>query len=533
MGESRQETRQARIADLLAAVDALDVRGPREGTIWAVTYDSREVEPGACFVAIPGQKADGSAYIPQALARGATLVVGQLSPPEGFPRDRTYVQVADARRELGNLAAAFYGRPSERMEVIGITGTDGKTTTANIIETLLAAAGRRTGLLSTVDFKIGAQRIPNNSRFTTLEAPEVQRWLARMAEGGVETAVVETTSSGLALHRVQGVTYDVAVITNITSEHLEVHSTVEEYRRAKAMLVEAVDPDRLAKSIPFVAPRACVLNADDSSYDYLRHFCRARVVSYGIDTLADVRAEDLALGSEGSRFWVWLPDGERFEVRMPLVARYNVANCLAAIAVAYLYGIAPETIAATLARLVGVPGRMERIEAGQPFLVVVDYAHTADSLEKVLGVLRPLTPGRLIVVFGSAGDRDRVKRPAMGRAAARLADFAVITDEDPREEDAMAILREIAAGAAAEGAREGAQYRCVVGRRTGIEAGIGMARPGDTVLLAGKGHEQSIVVGREKLPWDDRRVARDVLAALGYADEPALRHVEGEGDGNG
>jgi len=510
------EARQACVVDLIAAIDALDVRGQREGMVRAVTYDSREVEPGACFVAIPGQKADGSAYIPQALARGAILVVGQLLPPESFPADRTYVRVADARRELGNLATAFYGRPSERMEVIGVTGTDGKTTTTNIIETLLATAGRRTGLLSTVDFKIGAQRIPNNSRFTTLEAPEVQGWLARMAEDGVETAVVETTSSGLALHRVQGVTYDLAVITNITSEHLEVHGTLKEYRRAKAMLVEAVDPDRPAKSIPFAVPRACVLNADDSSYDYLRPFCRAPIVSYGIDTPADVRAEDLALGSDGSSFRVRLPDGERFDVRTPLVARYNVANCLAAIAVAYLHGIAPATIATTLARLVGVPGRMERIESGQPFMVVVDYAHTADSLEKVLGVLRPITPGRLIVVFGSAGDRDRVKRPAMGQAAARLADFAVITDEDPRTEDAMAILREIAAGAEAEGAREGTQYTCIVGRRKGVEAGIGMARPGDTVLLAGKGHEQSIVVGRDKLPWDDRQVACDVLAALGY-----------------
>jgi UDP-N-acetylmuramoyl-L-alanyl-D-glutamate--2,6-diaminopimelate ligase len=338
-----------------------------------------------------------------------------------------------------------------------------------------------------------------------------------MADAGVETVVAETTSSGLALHRVRGVAYDMAVVTNITSEHLEVHGTLEAYWRAKAMLCEAVDPDRPAKSLPFAVPRACVLNADDRSYEYLRPFCRVPIVSYGIDApTADVRAEALRLESEGSSFRVRLPDGQRFDVRTPLVARYNVSNCLAAIAVAHLHGIPPETIAATLATLPGVPGRMERIEAGQPFMVVVDYAHTADSLEKVLGVLRPITAGRLIAVFGSAGDRDRVKRPAMGAVAARLADFAVITDEDPREEDAMAILREIAAGAEAEGAREGARYVCVVDRRRGVEAGIGMARPGDTVLLAGKGHEQSIVVGCEKLPWDDRRVARDVLASLGY-----------------
>jgi UDP-N-acetylmuramoyl-L-alanyl-D-glutamate--2,6-diaminopimelate ligase len=211
-----------------------------------------------------------------------------------------------------------------------------------------------------------------------------------------------------------------------------------------------------------------------------------------------------------------LPDGQVFNVRTPLVARFNVYNALAAIAVGHLLGIAPAVLAGTLEHFGGVSGRMERIECGQPFTVVVDYAHTADSLEKVLDVLRPVTQGRLIVVFGSAGDRDRSKRPQMGAAAARKADFAVITDEDPREEDAMSILREIAAGAAAAGGRASADYACIVGRRAGIAAAFALARPGDTVLLAGKGHEQSIVIGRDKLPWDDRTVAREELAALGY-----------------
>jgi UDP-N-acetylmuramoyl-L-alanyl-D-glutamate--2,6-diaminopimelate ligase len=506
----------AAMTDLIAAVNALDVRGPREGDVTAIAYDSRDVTPGACFVAIPGKNADGYEHIPQALARGAVLVVGQREVPAGFAPDRTYVRVADARRELGSLAAALYGHPSQRMEVIGVTGTDGKTTTTTIIEALLVASGRRTGLLSTVDFKVGGARIPNNTRFTTLEAPEVQRWLARFAAADAECAVVETTSSGLALHRVWGVAYDIAVITNITSEHLEVHGTLENYRRAKAMLCEAVDPEPPAKPLPFAVPRACVLNADDSSYEYLRPYCRAPVLSYGIDAPADVRAEELALDPDGSRYRVRLPDGRTFDVSTPLVARYNVSNCLAAIAVVYLHGVAPEVIAATLAALPGVPGRMERVAMGQPFMVVVDYAHTADSLDKVLGVLRSITPGRLIVVFGSAGERDRVKRPAMGAVAARCADFAVLTDEDPREEDAMSILREIAAGAEAEGAREGARYVCVVDRRQGINVGLGMARARDTVLLAGKGHEQSQVVGPTKLPWDDRQVARDVLATLGY-----------------
>lgn len=507
-----------RIADFIAALPAERVTGQAEGDVTSVTYDSSAVTPGMCFVAIRGRKTDGHAYIPDALARGAVVVIGEDAPPQDFPQDRVYVRVADSRRELATAAAALAGRPSWRMEVIGVTGTDGKTTTTNLIDAVMSAAGKRVGLMSTVDFKIGGERWQNNTRFTTLEAPEVQGLLARMADAGVDCAVVETTSSGLALYRVWDVAYDVAVVTNITSEHLEVHGTKEAYWRAKAMLLEAVDPDR-HKDLPYAVPHACVLNADDSSFEYLKGFARARLLTYGMDSEADVRAEGLNLGADGSRYTVRLPDGSRFQLETPLVARYNVSNALAAIAVGYLHGVPAETMALALATFPGVPGRMERVECGQPFTVVVDYAHTADSLEKVLRVLRPLTRGRLIAVFGSAGERDTVKRPAMGAVAARCADYAVMTDEDPREEDAASILREIAAGAIEVGAREGERFACIVGRREGITAAFERARPGDTVLLAGKGHEQSIVIGREKLPWDDRQVARDVLAALGYAAE--------------
>ncbi|MGH2486766.1 MAG: UDP-N-acetylmuramoyl-L-alanyl-D-glutamate--2,6-diaminopimelate ligase [Ktedonobacterales bacterium] len=503
------------IARLIADVPALAVSGPRTGEVTAVTYNSTEVTPGTCFVAIRGRRADGHAYIGEALARGASLIVGEDAPPVDLPPDRAYLRVADSRQELGSVAAALYGHPTRAMEVIGVTGTDGKTTTTNLLDAILSADGRRTGLMSTVDFKIGATRWPNNSRFTTLEAPEVQGLLARMRDDGVRTAIVETTSSGLALRRVWGVEYDIAVVTNITSEHLEVHGTLENYRRAKAMLFEAVDPQR-EKPLPFPVARVCVLNADDSSFEYLKPYCRAPIISYGIDHAASVMATEIELGSSGTRFRLRLPDGVEREIRTPLVARFNVSNCLAALAVGYAQGIAVDVMAGALERFAGVPGRMERIDNGQPFTVVVDYAHTADSLEKVLDVLRPITSGRLIVVFGSAGDRDRVKRPEMGAVAARISDFAVITDEDPREEDAMSILREIAAGAESAGAREHARYECVVGRREGIATAFRMARAGDTVLLAGKGHEQSIVIGRDKLSWDDRTVAREELAQVGY-----------------
>lgn len=503
------------ITRALAAIPALEITGPTDGEISAVVYNSAEVTPGACFVAIRGKWRDAHDFIPEALERGARMIVGIEPVPANFPAGRLYVRVADSRRELGALAAEMAGHPSRSMAVIGVTGTDGKTTTTNLIDAILEAGGLCSGLMSTVDFKAGGKRIQNNSRFTTLEAPEVQAMLGQMAEAGARCAVLETTSSGLALQRVHGVDYDVAVVTNITSEHLELHGTKEAYWRAKAMLFEAIDPDA-HKTLTPTPPKACVLNADDSSYDFLRGFCRARTLTYAIDAPADIRAERVDLRADGTTFDVRLPDGSGFAVETPLVAGYNVSNCLAAISVGYLFGVPAETMAHALAVFPGVPGRMERVKMGQPFTVVVDYAHTADSLEKVLRVLRPLTKGRLIALFGSAGDRDRVKRPAMGAVAARLADFSVITDEDPREEDAASILREIASGADGAGAREGGQYLCVVGRREGIGAAFARAGEGDTVLLAGKGHEQSIIIGKEKLPWDDRRVAREQLAELGY-----------------
>jgi UDP-N-acetylmuramoyl-L-alanyl-D-glutamate--2,6-diaminopimelate ligase len=316
------------------------------------------------------------------------------------------------------------------------------------------------------------------------------------------------------------VEYDIAVITNITSEHLEVHGTLENYRRAKAMLCEAIDPTH-SKLLPFAVPRVCVLNADDATYAYVESFCHAPVLAYGIDNpRADIQASDLRLGPSSTQFEVRLPDGDRLNLRTPLVGRFNVSNCLAALTVGYAHGLSGTLLVEALAHAPRIPGRMERIEAGQPFTVVVDYAHTADSLEKVLQTLRPLTSGQLIVVFGSAGDRDRAKRPVMGSVAARLADFAVITDEDPREEDAAAVLREIARGAEAAGARAGEHFVEVVDRRTGIAVAFARARAGDTVLLAGKGHEQSIIVGTDKRPWDDPTVARELLAQQGYAGYP-------------
>ena len=488
-----------------------------------ITHDSRAVKPGTLFVAVPGRQVDGHVFIPQALANGAVAIVGARPAAElALPAGVGYARVADPRRALGWLACALNGQPALQMGVIGVTGTDGKTTTTNLIAAILDAAGYRTGLTSTVDFKIGAERQTNTTRFTNLEAPELQQLLAQMVEAEVDYAVIESTSSGLELERLAGIAYDVAVVTNITSEHLEVHGSKAAYWRAKAMLFERIDPH--APKIPgppFFVPRACVLNADDASYAFLSRFCRAPILSYGIDNPgAAINAINLELRATGSDFDVVLPDGQQVHITTPLMARFNVANCLAAIAVTYSQGVAPEAMAAALEAFAGVPGRMERIDAGQPYAVIVDYAHTAESLRQVLTVLRPLTPGHLIAVFGSAGDRDATKRPEMGAVAAELADFAVITDEDPRTEDAASILAAIAAGTRAVGAQPGRDFLTQVGRRAAIALAFDRAQPGDTIVLCGKGHEQSIVIGTTSVPWDDRAVARELLAERGYGHAP-------------
>jgi UDP-N-acetylmuramoyl-L-alanyl-D-glutamate--2,6-diaminopimelate ligase len=330
--------------------------------------------------------------------------------------------------------------------------------------------------------------------------------LRQCRDAGVTHAVIEATSHGLELQRVRGCNFDIGVVTNITHEHLDFHKTLAAYRRAKARLFEMLDPQR-SKGINHPV---AILNRDDSSYEILKPYCRVPILDYGIDTAASVRAVDLQLSANSTSFRVLFPDAECY-VETPLVGRFNVSNCLAAIATVYSQGVSPADIARGLATVKGVAGRMEGIDEGQSFSVVVDYAHTPDSLAKVLGTLRPVTQGKLLVVFGSAGERDIQKRPIMGRIAAEMTDFFVITDEDPRDEDREQILREIASGAEAQGKQEGKDFLCIADRREAIEIALKRAKAGDTVLLAGKGHEQSIIIGREKLPWDDRRVARKVL----------------------
>jgi UDP-N-acetylmuramoyl-L-alanyl-D-glutamate--2,6-diaminopimelate ligase len=468
------------------------------GEVRALAYDSRLVEPGTLFFAVPGVHVDGHAFAAAAVEGGALAVVVERVLPElAVPQ----LVVSGARRALADAADAWFGRPSERLQVVGVTGTDGKTTTAFLSVAVLAGAGCRPGLIGTVALRVGGVERPNQARNTTPEALELQQLLAEMVAAGDDSVVMEATSHGLAQERVRNCRFRVGVVTTVTSEHLEFHGTVEAYRAAKARLVQE-------------APIA-VLNADDATYDYYRERARDRVITYAIDAAADVRATELAEGPDGSTFRV---EGPRWtgEVRLQLPGRFNVSNALAALTLAEALELDPAAAATAIGELRGVPGRMERIDEGQPFGVIVDYAHTADSLEKVLRILRPVTAGRLIVVFGSAGERDRTKRPAMGEVAARLADVVVVTDEDPRLEDPRIINEEIAEGARRAGARDAERLAVIDDRREAVGHAIGLARAGDLVLLAGKGHEQSIIYGTERRPWDDRRAAREALHDAGY-----------------
>lgn len=468
------------------------------GEVTGLAYDSRSVKAGTLFFAVPGVHVDGHDYAAAAVNEGA---IGVVVEREMDGLDAPQLVVDRTRRALADAADAWYGQPSKELEVIGITGTDGKTTTSFLAVELLRAGGRRPGLIGTVAADIGDERLPNEDRNTTPESLELQELLARMVEAGNESVVMEATSHGLALERTRNCRFDVGVVTSVTSEHLDFHGSLEAYRRAKARLVEE-------------APLA-ILNTDDEAYAFFRERARDRVLTYGIDADADLRATELIADAAGSRFTLVAPDWSG-EVTTPMPGRFNVSNALAALAIAHVEGVAWPVAVDALARTAGVPGRMERVDAGQPFAVVVDYAHTADSLGKVLRMLRPVTRGRLIAVFGSAGERDPTKRPAMGRVSAELADLTVVTDEDPRLEDPRAINEAIADGARAAGGVDGESLLVIDDRREAIARSIAMAREGDVVLLAGKGHETSIFYGADKLPWDDREVARDALAAAGW-----------------
>ena len=524
-----------RVDALCTLLAPVAVTGPVAAQAYtSVTHDSRQVTPSAVFVAVAGDRFDGHRYIAAAVDQGAVVVIGTAPAAELDIAAVTagtvpYIQVTDSRRGLAVAAAHLHGFPSRAFPVIGVTGTDGKTSTCSLLEAILAEATRtgadpagRVGVITTVGARIRGEEQDTGFHVTTPDAPDVQRYLAAMRAAGCDYAVVESTSHGLHQARVAAVDFDVAAVTNITHEHLDYHGTRDAYVAAKALLFRALFQ---SPSKPGV-PRVAVLNADDAgsvhalqavlAEERARSRVNVRTQTYGLADRAaspDVWAADVRYAPDSTRFTVHGAGGT-FDLTTPLIGEFNVYNILCAATVALALDIAPATIAVAVAAFPGVIGRMERIDAGQDFLAVVDFAHSPASLERALLTLRTVltqsdTDGRIIAVFGSAGLRDRAKRRLMGQVSGRLADFTVITAEDPRTEDLDAINREIAAGVLETAAPD--RVTIVPDRAAAIQAAVDMARPGDVVAAFGKGHERSMCFGEIEYPWSDQDALRTAL----------------------
>jgi UDP-N-acetylmuramoyl-L-alanyl-D-glutamate--2,6-diaminopimelate ligase len=492
------------IGPIQGRLEVLERIGDQRVTITRLTDDSRKVEPGSLFVAVKGEQVDGHDFLSSALATGAAAVVmEQRVTVESIPA----VRVRDSRRALGILGSRFYRDPTVALRMIGVTGTNGKTTTTYIVKAMLEAASRRVGLIGTVGYLVGKDVIP--ASHTTPGALELQGLFARMVEARLDTLVMEVSSHALALDRTAGSEFDVAVFTNLTQDHLDFHVDMERYFQAKLKLfVElgasgAIKPDKRA-----------IINIDDPWGGRILRACTVPAWTYGLRHEADLRAEGVALSASGTTFTLRSPFGS-CAIQSRLVGEHNVFNLLAAIGVVLQEGLTLDQVRSAVGAVSAVPGRFELVEAGQDFTVVVDYAHTEDALVRLLTAAQALCTGRIITVFGCGGDRDRTKRPKMGRVAVQLSDVVVLTSDNPRTEDPAAILREVEVGvkeALAE--RTHVQYQMMPDRRAAIAAAIQEAKPGDMVLIAGKGHEDYQIVGTTKHHFDDREVARETIGTI-------------------
>jgi UDP-N-acetylmuramoyl-L-alanyl-D-glutamate--2,6-diaminopimelate ligase len=502
-----------RFSELLAALPAGQAArrtGAEDPVIRGITYDSRAVSPGDLFVALRGAQSDGHRFLDQAVALGAAAVLVEALP-DGFA-GAAVAQVADSRRALAPIAARFYGEPAEELRLIGVTGTNGKTSTTFLIESILQAAGVATGLIGTVEVRYADER--QRALNTTPESLDLQRTLRAMRTAGVESVVMEVSSHGLALGRVAGCRFRAAAVTNLTQDHLDFHETMSQYRDAKvALFSEHLEPGGTA-----------VVNVDDANAEAFLDASRKRGAEIlRVTRRAEVDAELRVVAAEtrldGTRARLAVADGT-LDLRLPLVGDFNVENLAVAVGVAWGLGVPADAIGEGVATCPQVPGRVERVTAGGSAAptVLVDYAHTPDAVEKLLRTLRPLARGRLIAVFGCGGDRDRSKRPLMAQAVARFSDRAVATSDNPRGEDPAAILRDVEAGLGdmakvAPGALDRSEhaYAAVLDRREAIDLAVALGRPGDIVVLAGKGHEDYQIIGRERLPFDDRQEAARAL----------------------
>lgn len=497
------------LADLVRPLEEAGRLGNLSVEIAAVTDDSRSVTPGSLFVAVKGGRVDGHAYLQKAVAAGASALVVQDPLPSGssipdLKSSVPVIRVKDSRRAVGLLASRFYGEPSSRLGMVGVTGTNGKTTVTYLCKAVLEAAGRRVGIIGTVAYHIGSVQL--NASHTTPGPIELQSLLARMVEAGLDSVVMEVSSHALALDRTVGCEFDVAVYTNLTQDHLDFHANMEDYFRAKLRLFTALGTGR-AKA----RPQRAIVNVDDARGHLVCGASAVPVWTYAIERQADLRAEAVSLSLAGTSFTAVTPGG-RFSVSSRLVGEHNVYNMLAAIGVGLHEGLSPEAIRAGIGAVATVPGRFERVEGGQDFVVIVDYAHTEDALVHLLSTAQALKAGRIITVFGCGGDRDRGKRPKMGRAAAEQSDLVILTSDNPRSEDPFVILDQIESGI--RQAKASVRYERIPDRRAAIEAAVAAARPGDMVLIAGKGHEDYQIIGDARHPFDDRQVAREAIRKL-------------------
>lgn len=492
---------------LLEGAEFLSVSGNPD--VSSVEYDSRRVKPGCAFVAMRGESSDGNRFIDQVIQAGAVAIITD-SPQENPREGVAWAVVPHGRRALARVSQNFYKHPAERLAIVGITGTNGKSTTAFLIEAILSAAGRKSALIGTIEYHVAGRIYP--APHTTPEALELARLFHEAVAQGASDAVMEVSSHALAQQRVFGIPFDVAVFTNLTRDHLDYHKSMDEYFAAKRALFEGVGTD---------PPRAAVSNLDDEYGAKLAEFSRKRsavLLTYGW-TRGDFRTEKVDIAPRGTRFDLVTPE-EKIAIFSPLIGRVNVYNILSAAAACYARGCKAQAIASGVAALSHVPGRFQRVDCGQPFTVVVDYAHTDDALRNLTSLAREFVSrdkgnGRVITVFGCGGDRDRAKRPLMGEAAGRGSDFVVLTSDNPRSEDPRAIINDAMVGLQ----KSGVKYTIEVDRRKAISLAINEARPGDIVLLAGKGHEKVQVTREGSHPFDDVEVAREILKASGFECE--------------
>jgi len=485
------------LSTLIDVLRPSEVTGNDRPEILGVSHDSRLVEPGDLFVAIAGLHTDGVRHIDQALARGASAVVSERALVASVP----CLRVANARTALGEASAWFYGDPSRLLKLIGVTGTNGKTTTCYLIKAILERAGVTTGLIGSVENYVGTRRLP--SRYTTPDPPELHSLLAKMVASGGQRSVMEVSSHALAQDRVASCQFDTVIFTNLTHDHLDFHKSFENYRDAKGKLFAELVEESTRR----------IINCDDSYGRELISKAHSSLITYGLHKDADVRAENITAGMSETAFTV-NARGDCHRFTLPLIGLFNVSNALAAIAYGLSAGVSLDVIAEAFATFPGVPGRQQPIDCGQAFSVFIDYAHTPDGLDQMLRAMRALTKGKLLTVFGCTGDRDVSKRPVMGEIAARWSDFVFVTSDDPHNENPGQIIEQIEQGILHRDKRFGSDYLLEADRARAVEAALCMAEPGDVVLIAGKGHESVQIFKNQIVSYSDERTVREILAVL-------------------